>query len=223
MMSMVVPAQSPIFLRSLIDFLSNKSVNIEVIAIPGSELMKHGFDNIKRQLMSCLAHTIYWLSWKEKTTWTHQESKVECDQNHVFLLLLIKDEVIYSWWISFYCHFLYQTTQLISTCDNNMPLAVTALHHQEYQRMTQNLHHHHQGLWEHPSHNICQQSKNLCHSLKGLGQIQLISSCWSKVQLPLRVISWWQLWNRSQFQCIQIQNEGSGEHQWRTNLAFTSL
>ena len=54
MMSMVVSAQFPILKRSIVDLLINKCMNIEVIPIPGNKVMKHGFDSVKRQFMSCL-------------------------------------------------------------------------------------------------------------------------------------------------------------------------
>ena len=37
-----------------VDLLTNKSMNIEVILFPGNELLKHGFDDAERQIMSCL-------------------------------------------------------------------------------------------------------------------------------------------------------------------------
>ena len=137
----------------------------------------------------CLLHIQYIDHLQNKNpTWIGQDNKIKCDQNQI-LFLLIKDEATYSWWISLHCNFLCQTSQLILICDNSMPLAVTALHPQEYQMLIQSLLVHHQGFWTHFSPNICKQSDYWSHSSKGHGRIQILYSCWPKVQLPSKVIS----------------------------------
>ena len=57
--------------------------------------------------------------------WIGQRTKFLCDKNHIHLFLM-KSEATY-WWISLYCHLLYQALQLISACNNNMIMARTTL------------------------------------------------------------------------------------------------
>ena len=54
MISMVVPILFQILLRSLVALMTNKHMNFEVIPISLNESMKHGFNDVKRQFMSCL-------------------------------------------------------------------------------------------------------------------------------------------------------------------------
>ena len=152
MMSMVVPAQFSILQKSLVNLSTNKSMNIEVIHILCNELNKHGFDDAKRQFMSCLTpvhctnkkliiskmRIHYGLVRRKKLNVIKpgsSSSSLDEERCNLFLMNFLA------------LPFLYQTTQLISIGETSMPLTVTALHPQKCQMMIQSLHHHHhQGL-----------------------------------------------------------------------------
>ena len=56
-----------------------------------------------------------------------QESKVCCYWSQVLLLLLMKGEANYSWWVFLHFQFVNQTSQLNLTCEYSISFAVIAL------------------------------------------------------------------------------------------------
>ena len=92
MMSMVVPVQFLSVQRSLVDLVSKKCMDIEVILIPCNEFMKHWFNDVKRHFMSCLipVHCTYNILITSKT-------RIQLGLVRTAKVDVIKIRCIFSW------------------------------------------------------------------------------------------------------------------------------
>ena len=148
MMPMIVPVQFPFLQRFLVDLLTNKVKTLKLYL----------FWTMIWWDMASMTSYIYHL-------WSGHQS--QCDQNQV-LLLLIKNEATYCWWMLLYCNF----------CTK---------HHNWFQTMTIACH----LQWQ---HHILKSTKGCYKSFWIIIKVfEHILPTISANNLKINVIHWWSL------------------------------